>query len=181
MVHIDFEQFDDELQELLGTRDEGKIALNDDVLHVPIKLLYLKRAITVNKGISLKEAIDTLLARNIGSILVLDGKTLCGILTERDLLNKVAGLNLDHEKEKVDAYMSTNPAMLKDTDTVEDALRYMNEKGYRHIPVVNEAGAPVSVISIKDIIGYLVEFFPNDVLNLPPHPIRMGTENRYGA
>lgn len=181
MVHIDFDQFDDELQGLLGTKDEGKIALNDDVLQVQIKLLYLKRAVTVKKGISLKEAIDTLLARNIGSILVLDGKALCGILTERDLLNKVAGQNIDPKNEKIDAYMSTNPAMLKDTDTVEDAIRYMDEKGYRHIPVINEGEDALSVISIKDIIGYLVEFFPNDVLNLPPHPIRMGTKNRFGA
>ncbi len=181
MVHIDFDQFDDELQELLGIRDKGKIALNDDVLQVPIKLLYLKKAVTVKKGISLKEAIDTLIARNIGSILVLDGKNLCGILTERDLLNKVAGQDIDYKNEKIETYMSASPAMLKDTDTVEDALRYMDEKGYRHIPVVNEGGSALTVISIKDIIGYLVEFFPNDVLNLPPHPIRMGTEERFGA
>ncbi len=181
MVRIDFDQFDDELQSLLGLRDEGKIALNDDALQIPIKMLYLKKAIAVKIGTSLKDAIDTLLARNIGSILVLDGKDLCGILSERDLLWKVAGQELDIGTEKIDNFMSTNPAKLQDTDTVEDALRCMDENGYRHIPVVDETGAAVNLISIKDIIGYLVEFFPNDILNLPPHPVRRAIKERFGA
>jgi len=181
VVHIDFDQFDDELQRLLGLMEEGEIALNDDVLKISIKSLYLKKAITVDKGTSLQSGIDTMLARNIGSVLVLDDKKLCGILTERDLLFEVAGQDIDLEKKKVDDYMSPEPAILKESDTVEDAIRYMYEKGYRHITIVDDSGAPAAVISIKDIVGYLVEFFPTDILNLPPHPIRVGTRHRFGA
>ncbi len=181
MVHIDFDQFDEELQGLLGLRDEGKIALSDDVLNVPIKLLYLKRAVAIDKDASLKQGVNALLARNIGCILIVDSKKICGILTERDLSRKVAGKNLDIEKEKVENYMSANPAVLKESDSVENALRIMDEKRYRHIAIVDEEQVPISVISIKDIIGYLVEFFPNDVLNLPPHPVRIGANERFGA
>jgi CBS domain-containing protein len=48
----------------------------------------------------------------------------------------------------------------------------MHVGGYRHVPLVDEAGRPVGVISVKDIVSFLVELFPAAVLNLPPDPRR---------
>jgi len=66
-------------------------------------------------------------------------------------------------------------------DTIETALRLMVKGGYRHICIVDEKDHPLSLVSIKDIVSFIVEFFPQDVLNLPPHPIRIGTKNREGG
>jgi hypothetical protein len=46
----------------------------------------------------------------------------------------------------------------------------MDEGGYRHLPVVDEGGRPVGVLSVKRIVHYLVEHFPTTVYNLPPNP-----------
>ena len=48
----------------------------------------------------------------------------------------------------------------------------MTEGGYRHIPIVNSRGKPVGLIGILDIVSHLAEYFSQDVLNLPPLPIR---------
>jgi signal-transduction protein with cAMP-binding, CBS, and nucleotidyltransferase domain len=70
---------------------------------------------------------------------------------------------------KVDAVMTRNPETLPPTASVAYALNKMSVDGYRHIPIV-EAGKPVGVVSVKDIIQFVVEFFPAAVLNLPSNP-----------
>ena len=44
----------------------------------------------------------------------------------------------------------------------------MTRKGYRHLPIVDEKGDLQGVVSARDIIGYLAEFFPMEIYNLPP-------------
>jgi predicted transcriptional regulator len=46
----------------------------------------------------------------------------------------------------------------------------MEEGGYRHLPVVDECSRVVGILSVKRIVHYLVEHFPNTVYNLPPDP-----------
>jgi CBS domain-containing protein len=46
----------------------------------------------------------------------------------------------------------------------------MEEGGYRHLPVVDQAGRPLGVLSVKRIVHYLVEHFPSTIYNLPPDP-----------
>ncbi|MCX7700262.1 MAG: CBS domain-containing protein, partial [Gemmataceae bacterium] len=50
------------------------------------------------------------------------------------------------------------------------ALNMMSVGGYRHLPVVDRDGRPVAVLSVRDIVDYLVQLYPEDVLNLPPTP-----------
>jgi CBS domain-containing protein len=55
-------------------------------------------------------------------------------------------------------------------DSIGAAVRRMEECGYRHLPVVDETGRPVGILSVRRIIHYLVEHFPATVYNLPPDP-----------
>jgi CBS domain-containing protein len=66
--------------------------------------------------------------------------------------------------------MTPNPTIVHPKDSVAFALKRMEEGGYRHLPVVDEAGQPVGVLSVKRIVHYLVEHFPATVYNLPPDP-----------
>ena len=50
------------------------------------------------------------------------------------------------------------------------AIRRMEEGGYRHLPVVDEGGRPVGVLSVKRIVHYLVEHYSPTVYNQPPDP-----------
>ena len=66
--------------------------------------------------------------------------------------------------------MTRDPVVVHPKEPVGAAVRYMEEGGYRHLPVVDEFGRPVGMLSVKRIIHYLVEHFPATVYNLPPDP-----------
>ena len=73
---------------------------------------------------------------------------------------------------KVDAVMTQRPETLGPDDPVAFALRLMSVGGFRHIPLVDGEGRPVGILSVKDIVDFLVEHFPQAVLNIPPEPGR---------
>ncbi len=180
-VKADFDRFDDELRSMQELMEEQEISLHDKDLMVPINTLSLKKAVTVEPGTSIKQCVEILLARHFGCLLVVKNKNLKGIFTERDVLLKIAGEKIDLSKVKVDDYMTPNPVTLTMNDPIISALRLMHKGGYRHVTIVDEKGEPVSVLSIRDIVHYIVEFFPQDILNLPPHPIRVGAKNPDGG
>jgi len=138
-----------------------------------IRALGLGPAICVRADVSLREAVATLQNEHIGCVLVVDeaGK-LTGIFTERDLLTKVALRSLDWSVERVRDYMTADPETLHPEDRIAWALKLMHVGGYRHVPLTDDAGKPVGVVSIKDIVDYIVDLFPSPVLNLPPDPHR---------
>jgi CBS domain-containing protein len=115
------------------------------------------------------EAIQVMRQSSVGCVLVCAGSNLIGILTERDLLQRVlaAGKPLT---VPVAECMTPDPVTVHPKDSVGSAVRRMEEGGYRHLPVVNEKGVPVGVLSVKRIVHYLVEHFPSTVYNLPPDP-----------
>ena len=181
MGELDFQEFDDELRSMEELMEETKTILSDESLKVPLKSLNLKRAVVVEVGTSIKKCIEKMQARHFGCLLVVKDTQYCGIFTERDVLLKVAGTDHDLETSKIDDFMTPDPVQLEMEDTIETALRLMVKGGYRHICIVDERDHPLSLVSIKNIVSFIVEFFPQDVLNLPPHPIRMGTKNREGG
>src|SRR5256714_3759621 len=138
-----------------------------------IRALGLGAPITVRTDATLQEVVETLQARHIGCVLVVDesGK-LAGIFTERDLLTKVALRSLDWNEERVADYMTADPETLRPDDRIAWALKLMHVGGYRHVPLTDETGRPVGVISVKDIVDFIVDLFPAPVLNLPPDPRR---------
>jgi CBS domain-containing protein len=108
-------------------------------------------------------------AEQVGCLLVCDGERLVGIFTERDLMRRVlaAGKPLTLP---VAECMTPNPVVVHPKDPIAAAVRHMETGGYRHLPVVDEAGRPLGVLSVKRIVRYLVEHFPATVYNLPPDP-----------
>ncbi len=102
-----------------------------------------------------------------GCVLVQKGGKLVGIFTERDVLNKVF-FREDSRTVAVEAVMTKSPETLEADETIAFALNKMSVGGYRHIPIVEPGGKPVGVLSVRDIVDFLVDMFPEDVLNLPP-------------
>lgn len=128
---------------------------------------------------TIAEAIDLMRQERVGCLLVCQAKKLVGIFTERDLLRRVlaAGKPLT---VPVAECMTPDPVVVHPKDSISTAIRHMEEGGYRHLPVVDERGRPVGVLSVKRIVHYLVEHFPSTVYNLPPDPGLMPQE-REGA
>jgi CBS domain-containing protein len=138
-----------------------------------ISALRLGPAIALRAGASLQDAVESLQRHHIGCVLVSgpDG-TLEGIFTERDLLNRVAGKKLDWSECRVSDFMTRDPETLRPDDRIVWALNLMHMGGYRHVPLVDEQNHPVGVISVKDIVEFIVELMPGAILNLPPDPHR---------
>ncbi|MEK9947207.1 MAG: CBS domain-containing protein [Alphaproteobacteria bacterium] len=90
--------------------------------------------------------------RRVGSVLVMDGDALEGIFTERDMVYRVVAEGLDPDLTPLSQVMTANPDTIDAGATALDALRAMNERGYRHLPVMDE-GRVIGVVSTRDFYG----------------------------
>src|SRR5579871_6086483 len=115
------------------------------------------------------DAVQLMRQHRVGCVLVCQGDELVGIFTERDLTRRVlaAGLPLT---VPLSSCMPPDPVVVRPKDSVAAAVRRMEEGGYRHLPVVDEKGKPLGVLSVKRIVHYLAEHFPAAIYNLPPDP-----------
>ena len=134
----------------------------------------------VGAGASLADAIAQMQKERRGCVLVVSGDKLVGIFTERDVLLKVAGLAIDLKQAKVSDYMTRDPVALPAESNVAFALNRMVVEGFRHIPLIDDKGRPAGVVSMRELIEYLSDYFRKDMLNLPPDP-RPAFRNREGS
>jgi CBS domain-containing protein len=141
----------------------------------------LKPATCIAPSTSIRETIDKMKSNSVGCVLVEEGHRLVGVFSERDVLNKVAGQALDIDRVKVSELMTPDPECLTPDDGVAYALNKMNVGGFRHIPLVDETGKPVGVVAMRNIVDYIVQLFPEEVLNLPPSPLHTISRAREGA
>lgn len=138
------------------------------LLSEKIAALKLPAPLSVSTGTSVREVIEQVQRVDAGSVLVCDGSRLIGIMTERDVLLKVVARDVDLAAP-VDQFMTPNPQALTAEHTIGEAMRLMNSEGFRNIPIV-EDGHAIGLIRVQDIIDFLAESFPEQVINLPPRP-----------
>jgi CBS domain-containing protein len=137
-------------------------------------------ALLVDASTPVSRVLQLMRDGNRGGALVVSNGTLVGIFTERDVLMKVAGQPIDLEGMSISQLMTVEPVTLPVEASVAFALNKMLIEGFRHIPLVDEHTRPIAVVSMRDLIDYLSNFFSRDILNLPPDP-RVGFRNRDGA
>jgi CBS domain-containing protein len=134
-----------------------------------IRIVMRGEPLAVPTGTTLDTAIATLQNGRAECLLITDRDLLVGILTERDILLKVLGQDIDL-KAPVDTFMTSRPDTLTPEDTVGEALALMDRGGFRHVPLVDGRGHPAGVLRQHDVLAYLAEAFPEEILNLPPRP-----------
>ncbi len=173
--------FDDEIERALHEENPGPSELESIMAHDKLRNVLSYPALILDSETTLAEAIRQMKEHRRGCALLVrgDGK-LAGIFTERDVLMKVAGNQVDLEHTPTSAFMTHDPVALPADSIVVYALNKMIVEGFRHIPLVDEEARPVGVVSMRDIIEYLSEFYRRDVLNIPPHP-RAQASKRDGA
>jgi CBS domain-containing protein len=123
----------------------------------------------VSPSQTVAEAVALMRHERVGCVLVCDADRLLGIFTERDLVRKVMAVGKPLTVPVAEC-MTADPVVVYPKEAIGAAVRRMEEGGYRHLPVVDETGRPVGVLSVKRIVHYLVEHFPATVYNLPPDP-----------
>jgi CBS domain-containing protein len=172
-----------ESEEYLEYLDEERRprTLDDGFLREPISVLDPAKPVCAARGTTIAEVVRQMQAHRIGCVLVVDAGKLAGILTERDLLQEVIGSTIDPQTTAVDRVMTENPETLRPADPIVFALNKMSLGGFRHVPLVDDEGRPVGVISVKDIVDYIADFFAADVHNVPPEPGGDVGKDRDGA
>jgi CBS domain-containing protein len=123
----------------------------------------------VGPSCSVAQAIALMRQERVGCLLVCEAERIVGIFTERDLMRRVLAANTPLSTA-ISNFMTADPVTVHPKESIHAAVRRMEEGGYRHLPVVSDAGRPVGILSAKRIIHYLVEHFPATVYNLPPNP-----------
>ena len=175
------EVVDEELAIMDESQDEPSKTLSPHEIQVPLQSL-MTPPVTIETGASTQEAINLMTDRLVGHVLIVSDGSLKGIFSERDVLVKILNKPVgDLRKIPVDNFMKADPQTANVRDSLDTAILYMAEGGYRHVPIVDEDNHPVGTVSVRDIISYLVEHFPQDVLTLPPKPIRRAMKSREGA
>ena len=153
-----------------------------DIMSRPIRTLpTLKPAITLSQRVTVREAVDKMNEFSVGCVLVEDKGQLVGVFTERDVLTKVAARGLDLDRTPLERVMTPDPESLTPDDGIAYALNKMSVGGYRHIPLVDQQGHPTGVVAMRNIVDYIVDLFPEKVLNLPPSPALGISREREGA
>lgn len=92
-------------------------------------------------------------------VLVVDGEELAGIFTSRDFLNRVAALRADPQMLTLGEVMTRNPRTLRPRDGVAFAINWMAVEGFRNVPIVDDIGRILGVLTVWDVMRHLDEVF----------------------
>ena len=176
---------EDEMRIMMETLNESSKSLSLHEIQVPLSSL-MHPPITIEMGTNTQEAIDLMISqregRAVGYVLVVSNGVLKGIFGERDVLLKILNKPVgDLTQIPVEHFMKANPQTFHVDNCLDSAILHMARGGYRHIPIVDDQNKLVGMVSIRHIISYLVEHFPQEVLTLSPKPIRYAMKAREGA
>lgn len=108
-----------------------------------------RELLTVTPETALAEAATVMSQGRTGSVLILEGDRLAGIFTERDVVRAVSH-SPDATADPVGGWMTRNPITIDAEASVGHALDVMLERGFRHLPVLEE-GRLAGVVSMRDI------------------------------
>jgi CBS domain-containing protein len=134
----------------------GTDAVEASVLQDPVRTLKFRPPVTIPVDAKLGLALDRMVEHGVGALLVVDvAERLVGILTERDYLRKVVGLLPDYAHQPLKDYMTPDPETVGPDDLLALALQKMDVGGYRHLPVVEEDGRPIGLVSVRDVIRHI--------------------------
>jgi CBS domain-containing protein len=104
---------------------------------------------TVDPSDTVGEAVAVMAQHRIGSVLVMERERLLGIFTERDT---VRALSLSHDapRHQIVSWMTPDPKTIGPDMDGDEALRFMLDQGFRHLPVI-ENGLVVGIVSMRDL------------------------------
>ncbi len=117
-----------------------------------VKDVMVKDVVTVTPRETLHTAVRKIVAEDVGSLVVVDGGKPVGILTRGDMLKALVS-GADFKKERVKSHMTAPLITINPNADIEDVARLMRDKKIKRVPVINDVGKLVGIISETDIIS----------------------------
>ncbi len=140
------------------------------LLREPATSLKTRKPIVMGTSDSVTDAMRAMKAEHRGVVLVTEdggpGSAIVGIFTERDVLFRIVDGGRNPAVLALGDVMTPDPECLSDDQSVAEVLTQMSVGGYRHVPIVDPSRRPVFVVSVKDVVQFLVDAFPREILNL---------------
>jgi len=132
--------------------------------HRPIRMIIKDQEIlTCAATTTVIEAACLMEQNQTGAVMIVEGGRLVGIFTERDALFRVVAKGRDVHTTQLAEVMTRNPQTIHPDKPFGQALHYLYEGGFRHIPVV-ENGRPIGMVSPRDALGPELEDFVYELL-----------------
>lgn len=97
------------------------------------------------------EAAGVMAARRVGSLLVMEEGRLSGIFTERDIVRALSH-DIHAPHDAIRDWMTRSPKTISADEPHEEAIRLMTEGNFRHLPVTDEGGSVVGMLSMRDLV-----------------------------
>ncbi|MEM6256727.1 MAG: CBS domain-containing protein [Planctomycetota bacterium] len=113
--------------------------------------------LSIEPNATVMDAANLMNEHRVGALLVVVGEKLEGIFTERDILRRIIGKRQDPDETTIGQVMTTEVACCKPDITVEAARLIFRDKRVRHLPVVDDEGHAVGIVSIGDVNAWAMD------------------------
>jgi len=117
------------------------------------ELVKDRRVYSVDASRTVLEAARYMMEHNVGAVPVLRDGDLTGILSERDIMNRVVAVGRTPGTTAVSEVMTANPRAVAADESIEECLFIMREFGFRHLPIVDGKELK-GVVSLRDVLMY---------------------------
>ncbi len=124
---------------------------------IPVKEVMTRDVCTAKKEDSLLNASRKMLEFGVGSVIIVEDGKPVGIVTERDILKKVVARNKVPSKVRLEEIMSSPLITIKPTTSLREAADIMRKRGIRRLPIIDDDGNLVGIITDNDILSVAID------------------------
>jgi CBS domain-containing protein len=152
----------------------GSLASNANIVRGtfetdPISALGLPPPVSIGIGATVGAALAAIQEHGKGYVLIVEAGKPRGIMSEREVLMKIVTRDVKYDSD-VAGFASTIPVTLMDSERIARAVKLMVAEGIDNIPIIDKEGRATAVLRTLDVIHFLAQAFPEQLLNLPPRP-----------
>ena len=115
-----------------------------------VREVMTQHVVTLPRTARLRDAARRMKEEDIGDVIVMDDGTICGMVTDRDIVVRAIAEGKDPDSAQLEEICSHEVVSVAPDDSVDQAVQLMRQRAIRRLPVV-EGGSPVGIISLGDL------------------------------
>jgi CBS domain-containing protein len=119
---------------------------------ISVRYAMTRNPVIISPNENVVECAKKMIAEGVGSLIVSENDKLKGIITEKDLIEKVLSKNLDGKNIPASKVMTSITITIDPEQDIMHAINMMNEKKVRRLPVINKEGKLLGLITVHDIL-----------------------------
>ena len=118
---------------------------------ISVRYAMTRNPVIVSPLVTVEDCAKKMIKEKVGSLIIEENNKIKGIVTEKDIVQKIVAANLNPKKVPVNKIMTANPIVIDPEKDLMEAIRLMNEKQLRRLPVVKE-NKLIGLLTIRDIL-----------------------------